>query len=79
MVFVLIQHMLPNGESLLAKILARVTKMLVSQVQNVISVEPDRVYVIPSNTQMRIFKLTFRTSEKNKLVDRLTVPEGEGE
>lgn len=64
MVFVLIQHMLPNGESLLAKILARVTKMLVSQVQNGILVEPDRVYVIPSNTQMRIFKLIFRTSEK---------------
>ena len=64
MVFVLIQHMLPNGESLLTKILARVTKMLVSQVQNGILVEPDRVYVIPSNTQMRIFKLIFRTSEK---------------
>ena len=64
MVFVLIQHMLPNGESLLAKILARVTKMLVNQVQNGILVELDRVYVIPSNTQMRIFKLIFRTSEK---------------
>ena len=64
MVFVLIQYMLPNGESLLAKILARVTKMLVNQVQNGILVELDRVYVIPSNTQMRIFKLIFRTSEK---------------
>ena len=34
MAFVLIQHMLPNGESFLTRILARVTKMLVSQVQN---------------------------------------------
>ena len=64
MAFVLIQHMLPNGESLLTKILVRVTKMLVSQVQNGILVELDRVYVIPSNTQMRIFKLIFCISEK---------------
>ena len=67
MAFVMIQHMLPNGESLLTKILARVTKMLVSQVQNGMLVEPDRVYVIPPNTQMRIFKGVLELSPREKV------------
>ena len=67
MAFVLIQHMLPNGESLLTKILARVTKMLVSQVQNGMLVEPDRVYVIPPDTQMRISKGVFELSPRKKI------------
>ena len=67
MAFLLIQHMLPNGESLLTKILARVTKMLVSQVQNGMLVEPDRVYVIPPNTQMRIFKGVLELSSREKV------------
>ena len=67
MAFVLIQHMLPNGESLLTKILARVTKMLVSQVQNGMLVEPDRVYIIPPDTQMRIFKGVFELSPREKV------------
>ena len=67
MAFVMIQHMLPNGESLLTKILARVTKMLVSQVQNGMLVEPDRVYIIPPDTQMRIFKGVFELSPREKV------------
>ena len=67
MAFVMIQHMLPNGESLLTKILARVTKMLVSQVQNGMLVEPDRVYVIPPNTQMRIFKGVLELLPREKV------------
>ena len=67
MAFVLIQHMLPNGESLLTKILARVTKMLVSQVQNGMLVEPNRVYVISPNTQMRIFKGVLELSPREKV------------
>ena len=59
MAFVVIQHILPNGESLLTKILARVTKMLVSQVQNGMLVEPDRVYIISPDTQMRLLKGVF--------------------
>ena len=67
MAFVLIQHMLPNGESSLTKILARVTKMLVSQVQNGMLVEADRVYIIPPNTQMRLFKGVFELSPREKV------------
>ena len=67
MAFVLIQHMLPNGENFLTKILARVTKMLVSQVQNGMLVEPDRVYVIPPDTQMRLFKGVFELSPREKV------------
>ena len=67
MAFVLIQYMLPNEESFLMKILARVTKMLVSQVENGILVEPDRVYIIPPNTQMRVFKGVFELSPREKI------------
>ena len=59
MAFVLIQHMLLNEESFLTKTLARVTKMLVSQVQNGMLVEPDRVYIILPDTQMRLFNVSL--------------------
>ena len=67
MAFVLIQHLLPNKESFLTKILARVTKMLVSQVQNGMLVEPDRVYIIPPNTQMRLSKGVLELSPREKV------------
>ena len=41
--------------------------MLVSQVQNGMLVEPDRVYVIPPNTQMRIFKGVLELSPREKV------------
>ena len=49
------------------RILARVTKMLVSQVQNGMLVEPDRVYIIPPDTQMRIFKGVLELSPREKV------------
>ncbi len=52
MAFVLIQHLEPDRASLLAGILARVTKMLVCEVQHGMRVEPNHVYVIPPNTKM---------------------------
>ena len=59
--------MLPNGESFLTKILARATKMLVSQAQNEMLVEPDRVYIIPPDTQMRLFEGVFELSPCEKV------------
>ena len=41
--------------------------MLVSQVQNGMLVEPDWVYIIPPDTQMRIFKGVFELSPREKV------------
>ena len=44
--FVLVQHLPPDRESLMAEILARRTAMPVTQVEDGMAVEPDHVYVI---------------------------------
>ena len=67
MAFVLIQHLSPDTHSLLAEILTRSTKMLVSQVRQGMMVEPNRVYVIPPNTQMKLSKGAFRLSPREKV------------
>ncbi|MBA4065593.1 MAG: hypothetical protein C0501_18140 [Isosphaera sp.] len=51
MAFVLVQHLPPDRESLVAEILSRHTAMPVSQVEDGQAVEPDHVYVIrPGHT-----------------------------
>jgi two-component system, chemotaxis family, CheB/CheR fusion protein len=67
MAFVLIQHLSPDRESLLTEILARATKMLVSEVQNGMVVEPNHVYVIPPNTQMRLVEGVLQLSPREKV------------
>jgi two-component system CheB/CheR fusion protein len=52
MAFVLVQHLDPNHASGLPEILARKTKLPVEEVANGTIVQPDRVYVIPANTNM---------------------------
>lgn len=46
MAFVLIQHLPPDGESMLSELLQRTTSMPVQQVEDGMLVEPDHVYVI---------------------------------
>ncbi|MEH2029796.1 MAG: chemotaxis protein CheB [Nostoc sp.] len=52
MAFVLIQHLAPNHKSLLSEILARTTQMPVTEVRDGVTVEPNKVYIIPPNTKM---------------------------
>src|ERR1700690_856983 len=52
MAFVLVQHLDPHHESILAELLANYTRMPVVQVQGDVSVEPDHVYVMPPNATM---------------------------
>ena len=54
MAFVLIQHLSPDHESLLAEILGRATEMPVRQVEDRMGVEPNALYVIPPGTQMTL-------------------------
>ena len=54
MALVLVQHLDPTQESMLADILGRESKMPVSEAVQGVRVEPDHVYVIPPNTTMRL-------------------------
>src|SRR5713101_2450506 len=75
MAFVLIQHLDPTHESMLAPLLARKSALPVSQVIDGMAVEPNHVYVIPPNARMGIhdglLKLMQRaaTGEKNMPID----------
>src|ERR1700744_1240538 len=52
MAFLLIQHLEPSHESALTSLLAKATTMPVIEVSDGMPIEPDRVYVIPPNTNM---------------------------
>jgi len=52
MAFVLVQHLDPQHESLLAEILAQRSPVPVITVRDGMSIEPNHVYVIPPNTSM---------------------------
>jgi two-component system CheB/CheR fusion protein len=54
MAFVVVQHLDPMHESLLPELIAKVTKMWVSQVKDRTQVKANQVYVIPPNTLMTI-------------------------
>jgi two-component system CheB/CheR fusion protein len=51
---VLVQHLDPGHESLLAKLLSKTTAMPVAEVEEGMTVEPNHVYVIPPNKTMGI-------------------------
>jgi two-component system CheB/CheR fusion protein len=47
--FILVQHLEPTHESLLSDILQKVTRIPIQEITNNVVVEPDRIYIIPSN------------------------------
>ena len=54
MAFVLVQHLDPGHESMLARLLSNATAMPVAEVEEGMVVKPNRVYVIPPNKIMEI-------------------------
>lgn len=71
--FVLIQHLEPSHESDLAEILGRTTDMPVHQVEEGMCVEPNNVYVIPPNTEMRLENDAFDLAPRPPGVPSLSV------
>ncbi|WP_414544177.1 chemotaxis protein CheB [Nostoc sp. CCY0012] len=67
MAFVLIQHLDPNHKSLLSEILARTTKMPVIEVQDGMTVEPNKVYIIPPNTKMMLSAGVLQLTPREKV------------
>jgi two-component system CheB/CheR fusion protein len=54
MAFVVIQHLDPTHKGLLTELIQRITKMPVVTATDRLQVEPDSVYIIPSNRSMSI-------------------------
>jgi two-component system CheB/CheR fusion protein len=68
MAYILVQHLHPGYESTLPEILQRETKIPVVEISNKVQVEPDFIYVIPSNKLLiatdGILKLSPRPTAK---------------
>src|SRR6266699_4800562 len=69
MAFVLVQHLDPRHESILAELLASKTSMPVLQVTGDTRVEPNHVYIIPPNSTMVISERTLRLQPRSTGVD----------
>jgi two-component system, chemotaxis family, CheB/CheR fusion protein len=54
--YIVIQHLDPTQKGMLPELLQRVSSMRVFQVEDLMKVKPDCVYVIPPNKTMSIFK-----------------------
>ncbi len=67
MAFVLIQHLAPDHKSLLTEILAKKTKMPVSEVVDGVVVEPNHVYIIAPNTKMILAQGMLRLAAREKV------------
>ena len=61
--YVLVQHLDPNHESMLAELLGRRTPMPVRQITDGTVPEPNNVYLIPPNAALTIEKAQLRLSE----------------
>lgn len=53
--YVVVMHLSPEHDSILAEVLQRCTSMRVLQVQDTVKVEPDTVYVIPPGRSLQTF------------------------
>ena len=61
--FVLIQHLDPTHESMMVELLAKHTKMQVSQVTQGTLIEPNRVYIAPAGKYVGVRNRAFMLSE----------------
>jgi len=66
MAYVLVQHLDPKHESMLADLLAQHTSMPVQQAAQGTKVAPDHIYIIPPNTQMAIRHGVLELSPRNE-------------
>lgn len=66
MAFVVIQHLDPTHKALMPELLQRSTAMPVRQVEDGVTVEPNRIYVIPPNTDLSISKGRLHLSEPSE-------------
>ncbi len=64
MAFIFVQHLDPHHESMLTTLLARTTAMPVIEVKNGMRLEPNRIYVMPSNVKMILSRGVLKLSPR---------------
>ena len=64
MAVVIIQHLDPKHGSLTAEILSRISPMPVAEVKDGTRIQPDQVYVIPPNNNLRLSKGVLKLSPR---------------
>lgn len=64
--FVLVQHLDPTHESILADLLAKATTMPVNEAKDNTQVKPDHVYVIPHDKDMTIINGVLKLTARHK-------------
>ena len=73
MTFVLVQHMDPSHESLLPKLLSKVTAMPIHQIQEGMKIEPNQVYIIPPNTRMALAGEQLHLSPRSQTAPHMPI------
>jgi two-component system CheB/CheR fusion protein len=76
MAFVIISHMLPTANSLLAQLLVSHTKMPVKVASSMMQIQADHVYVNPPDSDLRLENYTFSTVSPrtmNKQIDTFLI------
>jgi chemotaxis response regulator CheB len=68
MAFMVIQHLSSQGKSMLGDLLQRHTPMKVATVEDMMKVEPNRVYLNPADKHVSVFNGTFH------LIDPIKIP-----
>lgn len=75
MAYIYAQHLSPDHESILTSLLAKSTKVPVQEVTDLMRIQPDNIYVMPSDKEMKVIdgkiKLTPRSPRRgaNTLID----------
>jgi two-component system CheB/CheR fusion protein len=70
MAYVLVQHLDPRHESILAELLSEGTPMEVAEVKGDVRVEPNRVYVIPPSKDIVLVDDMLKLVERNATAPR---------
>ncbi|SPJ13713.1 putative PAS/PAC sensor protein [Syntrophobacter sp. SbD2] len=63
MAFVVIQHLSPKHKSLMAEILQRITPMKVTQIEDGMRIEPNRVYLNVPDKETALFNSVFQLTD----------------
>ena len=63
MAFVVIQHLSPKHKSLMAEILQRITPMKVTQIEDGMGIEPNRVYLNVPDKETALFNSVFQLTD----------------
>ncbi|MDO8848456.1 MAG: chemotaxis protein CheB [Coriobacteriia bacterium] len=66
MALVLVQHLDPTQDSMLADILGRVSEMPVAEATHAMRVEPDHIYVMPPDVSIRVLNGAFVLEKRPK-------------